>query len=104
MNTERIRKLTINRDLAAQLVSELREEASRLTLSGHQHEISVRVGRECRSISVTKIDTHGNYSSRLVRGREMILLGVKKAYAVMIEAAEQRLAEIDAEIRGATQP
>lgn len=101
MNTERIRKLLVIRDEAAKDLAALRNEFSTLTLNGHQEEIIVFVGKGRRPVSVAKIGgSDVGYSSILLRGREMVLLGVKKAFAEMVKSAEERLAKIDSDISG----
>lgn len=98
MNTELIRKLTVDLDTAMKHAADLRREAGTLQLN-HQEQIAVSVPGCHRIIHVAVNGGHGaGWMTRMVRGREMIMLGIKKAYAAMIEAADDRVAEIEAAI------
>lgn len=98
MNTDRIRKMTIELDAAMKHAADLRREADTLRLN-HQEQIAVSVPGCHRVIHVAvNGGRESGWMTRMVRGREMIMLGVKKAYAAMIEAADERVAEIEAAI------
>lgn len=71
-------------------LSELQKMYECCGLSGHQNSISVSVDK-VGSFPITEITRESGYSAVLVRGREMILLGVKKALAQMIDEAEQNV-------------
>ncbi len=85
MNTEKIRDLTKVLDAEKAKLAALKAQASMLTLSGHQNQISVTIQDKVQ-LAVTAMDR--GWSQRCIRGREMILLGVKKAMAAMIEEQE----------------
>lgn len=67
-------------------------------LSGHQKSISVQIDG-VGSIALTEMDNA--YAQRLIRGREIILLGVKKAIAAQIDAKVKTLRELEEEIASA---
>lgn len=85
MNTENIRKLTELLDAEVASLARLKSQASLLTLNGHQESITVSV-KDKVTLSVTAMDR--GYAQRCIKGREMILLGIKKAMAAMIEEQE----------------
>lgn len=85
MNTEKIRDLTKVLDAEKAKLAALKAQASMLTLSGHQNQISVTIQDKVQ-LAVTAMDR--GWHQRCIRGREMILLGVKKAMAAMIEEQE----------------
>lgn len=99
MNTTRIRELTKMLDEARGAARQLRNEAEALNLN-HQDVISVRIKDCARDIYVAvNGGREAGWMSQMVRGREMIMLGIKKAYTAMIEDADARVASIESEIR-----
>lgn len=100
MDTKAIRQWTEVLDKKRQQLDELKQEASLLTLSGNQDQIRVTVGTKGRSIAVSEMGR--DWAQHLIRGREMILLGVKKAYAAMIAEAEAEILEVERKIAEAT--
>jgi hypothetical protein len=91
MNTDLIRSLTKDLDLARKSLIALRAEAETLNL-GHQGTISVCVPGATRAIVVAQDGGRSfGWQSRMVRGREMIMLGIKKAYAAMIESERAQI-------------
>lgn len=96
MNTELVRKLTVQLDEAEKLLIELKKEADSLHLN-HQNPISVNVPGTNRWIGVAENGgrEHG-WMSKMIRGREMIMLGIKKAYMAMIEEQEEKVSTIKA--------
>ena len=64
--------------------------------SGHQNPISVSVG-EIR-VDATKM-VPGWYDHLVIRGREMILLGVVKVFAAEVEIAKKALADAEAALQ-----
>lgn len=98
MNTDLIRKLTFDLDDAEKLLKELTTEAEYLNLN-HQDLISVCVPKVTRWIAVAENGgREAGWMTRLIRGREMILLGMKKAYAAMIEQQKERVQAIKEQI------
>jgi hypothetical protein len=85
MNTEKIRALTTALDDEMAKLADLRKKAALLTLNGHQESITVTVNGKV-SLGVTTMDR--SYAQRCIRGREMILLGVKLAMSALIEDQE----------------
>lgn len=103
MNTSSIRDLLAARERAVKELQSLRNEAESFSLNGHQNAISVFIGGCQRCVDVAAIGGREvSWQSTLVRGREMILLGAKKAYAAMIERTEKELSAIDEQIRRET--
>ncbi|AXE31590.1 hypothetical protein DK842_17800 [Chromobacterium phragmitis] len=99
MNTADICGLLKELDAARDELKKLKEEASLLSLSGHQNQISIQVGNSSRSLAIARIESRNGYASTLVRGREMILLGVKKAYAALISTQAQRVRDLEESIQ-----
>ncbi|MTD32600.1 hypothetical protein [Paludibacterium denitrificans] len=89
-------QLQSERDELDRLVTEERT----LTLDGHQDGISVRIGSDSRSIAVTGMDK--NYAQCVIRGREMILLGIKKVYRAAIEYQKAKIHALELKIREST--
>lgn len=96
MNTKAIRQMTELLDQRRKQIAELKHEASLLTLNCNQEEIRVSVGKSTRSIAVTAMGR--DYMHKMIRGREMILLGVKKVYAAIIEEFESDITELEKKI------
>lgn len=81
-------------------LSKLLSEERVLTLDGHQDGISVNTGKGSRTISVTYMDR--SYSQRVIHGREMILLGIKKVYRAAIEDQKAKVHAIQLQIQEET--
>lgn len=67
-------------------------------LSGHQVPISVRVHGEI-DVAVSYVDR--SYMQSLIRGREMILLGVKKVLNGLVDQQRARVADLEERISSA---
>ena len=73
-------------------LGKLKMKLSACNLSGHQHDISINVSG-IGSVQLTAITRETGYAASLIRGREMIMLGVKK---ILLEAVEQQSAIVAA--------
>lgn len=94
MNNDCVRKILDEIVIAERLLAELKAEASTLNL-GHQDPIAVSIPKKTRWLGVAENGGRENgWSARLVRGREMIMLGIKLAYAAMIEQQERYLSRL----------
>ena len=98
MNTENIRELTKQLDIEIARLTSLKKQFISLTLNGHQESITVTI-KDKVQLAVTAMDR--GYAQRCIRGREMILLGVKKAMAAMIEEQEWVVEEAKQAVRKA---
>lgn len=81
-------------------LSKLILESNSLNLNGNQDGISVRIATANRDIRVTEMDRH--YVQQVIRGREMILLGVKKVYHASIESQKKKIQSLKVEIQKET--
>ena len=87
MNTKKMRDLLKNLDGCKNELETLKNEYARLNTNIHYNSVSMQVnGRELTLISTANSD---NERGIAVRGREMILLGVKKVYSEWIEIRER---------------
>ena len=87
MNTEKMRDLLKKLDGYKNELEKLKNEYARLTTNIRYNSVSMQVnGRELTLISTANSD---NERGIAVRGREMILLGVKKVYSEWIEIRER---------------
>ena len=80
----------------------LRTQLSKMSLGGHQDDISIsiRVGGETINVAVSSNGgSKAGYSSVLIRGREMILLGAKKAVHERIVQLESEIQSINRHIQ-----
>lgn len=68
-------------------------------LNGHQSEITVTVGNAKMQLRVTELDR--GYASRAIRGREIILLGIKKTIAAMVDDQTQIVKDLETQINEA---
>ena len=68
-------------------------------LNGHQSEITVTVGNAKIQLRVTELDR--GYASRVIRGREIILLGIKKTIAAMVDEQTQIVKDLETQINEA---
>ena len=69
-----------------------RERLANCSLSGHQNDISIYING-LGKIELSEMDR--GYSQRLIRGREMIMLGVKKTLSAMVDAQADRVAALE---------
>lgn len=99
MNTKLIRSLSEDVDKARELLAKLKSE---LAL------IDMRRGQDCcliscagRTLSVTAFNDDRTYMPRLVRGMEMVQLGLRKYWQAMIDSQAAVVAEKEAALREA---
>lgn len=91
MSIDQLKKLCDQLESARKLLAEQEARLSACTL-GHQQQITVNI-EGLGAVALTEFDHR--YMSRLIRGREMIMLGVKKALAAMVEAQAERVANLE---------
>ena len=96
MNHLRINELTglITKKIAE--LGKLRDEAA--NIKGNAQN-TVAVSCQGRAIWVVLADRDSGYMAQQVRGMEMILLGLKKYWAGLIDTAEMELASLREELR-----
>ena len=99
MNTKKLSDLLNEVENRRKELKILLIEQESLSLNGTQSMISVAVGQRSRQITITHMDRSTGWESRLVRGSEMILLGVKKAYAVMVDEAKANVELAESAVR-----
>ena len=87
MDTIKIRHAADNLDTARKRLAVLQEERALLNCNGHQSEISVTVGTASR-VLVARMGYDTGYIAKMIRGREMIALGVVKVFEGWIAEAE----------------
>lgn len=87
MDTMKIKQAADKVDAERKRLAVLKEERALLNCSGHPSEISVTVGTT-RRVLVARSGYDTGYTSKLIRGREMIALGVIKAFEGWIAEAE----------------
>lgn len=97
MNTQDIRLAADNLDTMRKRLAALKDERATLNCKGHQHEISVTVGT-VRRVMVASASYETGYTTRMIRGREMIALGVIKAFDGWIDEAEREVAKATAKL------
>lgn len=67
-------------------------------LTGHQMAISVTI-TDVGTVNLTEMDR--SYLQRLIRGRELIMLGVKKAISAKLDAKRLEIIELENAIKSA---
>lgn len=95
MSIDELKALCDQLETARKLLAEHEKRLSLCQLSGHQEAISVSVGG-IGSVALTSMDR--GYMQRLIRGREMIMLGVKKCLAELVEAQRAKVRELESAI------
>lgn len=81
------------------ILVEMKSKLAMCQLSGHQNRIKVLIGDGAIAVNVTGMDR--GYSQSLIRGREMILLGVKKAISAVVDEQQSIVLSIESEINSA---
>lgn len=81
------------------ILVEMKSKLAMCRLSGHQNSIKVLIGDGAIAVNVTEMDR--GYSQSLIRGREMILLGVKKAISAVVDEQQSIVLSIESEINSA---
>lgn len=103
MKTDRISALVEELRKARTRLDSLRSERACLNLNGHQHTISVSVGVHGGTAKSFTVAAPGggevSYRSVMVRGMEMVMLGIVKLYNGWISEAEDKVAELEAALR-----
>lgn len=69
-------------------------------LSGHQHEVTVSISG-VGSLQLSSISRESGYASIVIRGREIILLGVKKAIAAEVDKQAELVCKLEQQIADA---
>ncbi|WP_396180207.1 hypothetical protein [Flavobacterium sp.] len=99
MDTNQLVKLSQSLDAARSTLSDCIKARSIVNNAGtHQSEISIRCGNV--TVSVTEMDR--GYTQSIIRGREMIALGIKKVLNAKIDDAQDKVKRIEAEIKALT--
>lgn len=98
MSIEQLKKMCDQLAAARKLLAEHKSRLGLCDLRGHQESISIRVGN-IGSIDLTYMDQC--YMQRQIRGREMIMLGVKKVLGAMVDEQAARVAKLEQAISDA---
>ena len=99
MTTNEIIELCKRLKKEREALSEMKKKLASCNLSGHQNKIKVLIGDGSITVNVT--ETNRGYSESLIRGREMILLGVKKAIQAAVDEQESLVSRIEEAINSA---
>lgn len=100
MTTNEIIELCQRLKKEREALSEMKKKLVACNLSGHQNRIKVLIGDGSIAVNVTETTNRG-YSESLIRGREMILLGVKKAIQAAVDEQESLVSRIEEAINSA---
>lgn len=100
MTIEELKALCDRLKVARDSLDELKRRHAACTLSGHQNNITVEI-TNVGKVGVTYCDYSTGYASRVIQGREMILLGVKKALAAMIDERAETVRQLEQQIADA---
>lgn len=100
MTIDEIKDLCDRLQVERKRLKELTDFLSKCDLNGHQENITVSVSG-VGSIGITYCDRSTRYASAVISGRQMILLGIKKALAAMVDEQDQRVMAISIEIDNA---
>ena len=98
MSIDELKKLCDRLAAAKAELEKLEHKQSLCKLSGHQVPISVRVHGEI-DVAVSHMDR--SYMQSVIRGREMILLGVKKVINGLIDQQRAHVADLEEKISNA---
>ena len=99
MDTQKIVRLSQALEAARAGLAEAIKARSIVDSAGHhQTSISIRCGDI--TLSVTEMDRC--YMQSVIRGREMIALGIKKVLNAKIDEAQDKVKRIEAEIKALT--
>lgn len=99
MTTNEIIELCQRLKKEREALSEMKKKLAACNLSGHQNRIKVLIGDGSIAVNVTEMNR--GYSESLIRGREMILLGVKKAIQAAVDEQESLVSRIEEAINSA---
>lgn len=102
MNTDLIRMLLADLDKAKTALETAKADLNLMSLSGHQTSISVHVGN--RSYPLSFLNRETGWMSKLIRGREMIMLGAKKGVMAEVEHLTDEVHAIERKLAGEMQP
>lgn len=84
MNIDEIKSLCDKLVKEREELVKLKTKLAMCNLSGHQNNVSVTI-QGVGSIYLTEVSRDTGYAARLIRGREMIMLGVKKSLSYMVD-------------------
>lgn len=97
MNTKEIRHYADKLDGLRKSLTDLKQERTLLNCNGHQTELSVSAGA-ARKVIVGHSGYDTGYMTKIIRGREMILLGMIKTFDGWIAQREKEVAECEAQL------
>jgi hypothetical protein len=98
MNRAELNKLFDKLDNLRAEVPPLEKSLKACNLNGHQMSITVTVA-DVGTVMLTAMDR--SYMQRLIRGRELIMLGVKKAISAKLDAKLAEILELEQSIMSA---
>lgn len=79
-----------------ELVVKLEQALSTMQLSGHQTPITLKIGD--LAFPLTELSRETGYAATLIRGREMMMLGAKKAMRATADEAFAVLARLERQL------
>jgi hypothetical protein len=97
MDTKSIKELCLKLEAAMASLQAAKEARNLLDFKGHQKQVAVRIGDYTLSVS----DFNGSYASKVIRGREMIHLGMIKVANANIDMWHQEVETIQSLIKAA---
>lgn len=92
MDINKITILTSELEEAKNKLKQLQSARSQLNFGGHQNRAYAVVGDV--KIEITTLERNTGWAAKLIRGQEMILLGMQKAFNARIDAQHERIAKI----------
>jgi len=100
MTIDELKALCDRLKMMRESLAELKLRHAACTLSGHQKSITVEIAGVGK-FGLTYCDYTTGYASRVIKGREMILLGVKKALEAMVDERAETVRQLEQQIADA---
>ncbi len=100
MSIDELQALCVSLKAERTRLEELNVKLRACNLNGHQRQISVNIS-DLGNVALTDCARDTGYRSQVIRGREMILLGVKKALAALVDQQAATVARIEQQIADA---
>ena len=100
MSIEELKKLCDCLAVERAELENLRKKLAACKLSGHQHDIGVSISG-VGNTALTSMSRETGWAARVISGREMILLGVKKVLAALVDDQAELVRKIEQQIADA---
>lgn len=96
IDTDKMRELLNKLDEARKRLEDVLQAREHLNLTGHHHDVGVKIGNRVFDISHK---TYGSdWNSTIIRGREMMLLGAQKAMNAEIDRCSEVVKDLERQI------